>query len=165
MPVARYFLFVGGVLLALLVVIGSYAPQPPVETAVNSGANTDSDKPFIRINSERKWPEAVVYDTTHPPAVAAPVVAANIPAPAPEVSANARVREAYAQFQPSDPKQMHSSKQVQAQVQPQQPPAAKIAQSKPQPKRRVARNRMGPPMMMAAQQQQPRFGFFFNNTW
>jgi hypothetical protein len=163
MPVARYFLFVGGVLLALLVVIGSYVPQPQVETAVNAGANTDSDKPFIRINSERKWPEAVVYDTTHPPAVAAPVaVATNVPAPAPAISANARVREAYAQFQPSDPKQMHSSKQVQAQM---QPPAAKMAQSKPQPKRRVARNRMGPPMMLAAQQPQPRFGFFFNSTW
>jgi hypothetical protein len=161
MPVARYFLYVGGVLLALLFVIGSYAPQPPVETA----ANTDSDKPFIRINSERKWPEAVVFDTTHPPAVAAPVaVAANVPAPAPEISANARVREAYAQFQPSDPKQMHSSKPVQAQAQ-QPPPAAKMAQSKPQPKRRVARNRMGPPMMLASQQPQPHFGFFFNNTW
>ena len=164
MPVARYFLFVGGVLLALLVVIGSYVPQPPVETAVSTGANTDSDKPFIRINSERKWPEAVVFDTTHPPAVAAPVaVAANVPAPAPEISANARVREAYAQFQPSNLKQMHSSKQVQAQVQP-QPPVAKIAQSKPQPKRRVAKNHMGPPMMLAAQQPQPHFGFFFN-TW
>jgi hypothetical protein len=162
MPVARYFLYVGGVLLALLVVIGSYLPQPPVETVV--GANTDSDKPFIRINSERKWPEAVVYDTNHPPAVAAPVaVAANVPAPAPVISPNARVREAYAQFQPSDLKQMHSSKQ--AQVQPQPPAAAKMAQSKPQPKRRVAKNRMGPPMMLAAQQSQPHFGFFFNSTW
>jgi hypothetical protein len=160
MPVARYFLYVGGVLLALLVVIGSYLPQPPVETVV--GANTDSDKPFIRINSERKWPEAVVYDTAHPPAVAAPAaVATNVPAPAPEISANARVREAYAQFQPSDLKQIHPSKQ---QVQPQMPPpAAKVAQLKPQPKRRVARNRVGPPMVLAAQQ--PRFGFFFNNTW
>jgi hypothetical protein len=155
MPVARYFLFVGGVLLALLFVIGSYLPQPPVETVV--GANTDSDKPFIRINSERKWPEAVVYDTTHPPVVAAPVaIAVNVPAPAPVISPNARVREAYAQFQPSDLKQVHSSKQT-------QPPAAKVAQLKPQPKRRVAKNRMGPPMVLAAQQ--PRFGFFFNNTW
>jgi hypothetical protein len=158
MPVARYFLYVGGVLLALLVVIGSYLPQPPVETVV--GANTDSDKPFIRINSERKWPEPVVFDTSHPPIIAAPAaVAASVPAP--DISANARVREAYAQFQPSDPKQMHPSKQ---QMQPQmQPPAAK--QSKQQPKRRVARNRMGPPMMLAAQQPQPRFGFFFNSTW
>jgi hypothetical protein len=86
-------------------------------------------------------------------------VAASVPAP--EISANARVREAYAQFQPSDPKQMHPSKQ---QMQPQmQPPAAKMAQLKPQPKRRVAKNRVGPPVMLAAQQ--PRFGFFFNNTW
>jgi hypothetical protein len=157
MPVARYFLSVGGVLLALLFVIGSYAPRPPVETATNM----DSDKPFIRINSERKWPEAVVFDTSHPPAVAAAAaVVANVPAPAPEVSANARVREAYAQFQPSDLKQMHPSKQVQP-----QPPAAKMAQLKPQPKRRVAKYRVGPPMVLAAQQQQPHFGLFFNSTW
>jgi hypothetical protein len=156
MPVARYFMFVGGVLLALLVVIGSFMPQPPVETATN----TDSDKPFIiRINSERKWPEAVVFDTSHPPVVATPAaLAANVPAPAPEISANARVREAYAQFQPSDLKQINPSKQIQP-----QPPAAKMAQLKPQPKRRIARNRMGPPMVLAAQQ--PRFGFFTMGTW
>jgi hypothetical protein len=150
MPVARYFFFVGGVLLALLFVVGSYAPQPPVVTA----ANTDSDKPFIRINSERKWPEAVVFDTSHPPVVAAPAitVAANVPAPAPAISANARVREAYAQFQPSDLKRT-------------EPPAAKMAQLKPQPKRKVAKNRVGPPMVLAAQQPQPRFGFFANSTW
>jgi len=162
MPVMRYFLYVGGVLLALLFVIGSYAQRPPLETAVNTDADTGSDKPFIRINSERKWPEAVVFDTSHPPVVAPSAVAANVPAQAPEISANARVREAYAQFQPSDLKQMHPSKQVQAQP---QPPAAKTAQLKPPPKRRIAKNRMGPPMMLAAQQQQPRFGFFFNNSW
>jgi hypothetical protein len=157
MPVARYFLFVGGVLLALLFVIGSYMPQPPVETA----ANTESDKPFIRINSERKWPEAVVFDTSHPPAVAAPaVVAANVPASAPVISANARVREAYAQFQPSDQKQLQPSKQVQP-----QPPAVKMAQLKPQPKRRVTKNRTGPPIVLAAQQPRFGFGFFTNGTW
>lgn len=151
MPVARYFFFVGGVLLALLFVIGSYAPQPPVVTA----ANTDSDKPLIRINSERKWPEAVVFDTSHPPVVVAPAVtvAANVAAPAPEISANSRVSEAYAQFQPSD------LKQVQA------PAAKKMAQLKPQSKRKVAQNRVGPPIVLAAQQPQPRFGFFANSTW
>jgi hypothetical protein len=151
MPLARYFFFVGGVLLALLLVIGSYAPQPPVVTA----ANTDSDKPLIRINSERKWPEAVVFDTSHPPVVAAPAmtVAANIPAPAPAISANARVRDAYGQFQPSDPKKVQA------------PVAKKVAQLKPQPKRRVAKNRAGPPMVLAAQQPQPQFGFFTNSTW
>jgi hypothetical protein len=150
MPVARYFLFVGGVLLALMFVIGSYAPQPPVVTA----ANTVSDKPLIRINSERKWPEAVVFDTSHPPVVVAPAVtvAASVPAPAPDTSANARVRGAYAQFQPSDPKQK-------------QPPTAQMAQLKPQPKRKVAKNHVGPPIVLAAQQPQPRFGFFGNNTW
>jgi hypothetical protein len=152
MPVARYFLFVGGVLLALLFVIGVYAPKPPVVTA----ANTDSDKPLIRISSERKWPEPVVFDTSHPPAVA--VAAASVPAPAPDVSANARVRETYAQFQPSDLKQGQSAAAK-------QPPAAKMAQLKPQPKRKVAKNHVNSPMVLAAQQPQPRFGFFFNSTW
>jgi hypothetical protein len=159
MPVARYFLFVGGVLLALLFVIGSYAPQPPVVTA----ANTDSDKPLIRINSERKWPEAVVFDTSHPPVVAAPAVtvAADVPAPTPEASANARVREAYAQFQPSD------LKRAQPGAANAQPPTAKMAQLKPPPKRnKVAKSRLGPPIVLAAQQPQPHFGFFFgNSTW
>jgi hypothetical protein len=152
MPVARYFLFVGGVLLALLFVIGAYAPQPAVVTA----ANTDSDKPFIRINSERKWPEAVVFDTSHPPVVAAPAVtvAASVPAPTADIPANARVSEAYAQLQPSDLKQK-----------PAQRPAAKTAQAKLQPKRKVAKNRVGPPMVLAAQQPQLRFGFFANSTW
>jgi hypothetical protein len=156
MPVARYFIFVGGVLLALLFAIGSYAPQPLVVTAINMG----SDKPLIRINSERKWPEAVVFDTSHPPVVAAPAVtvAANVPTPTADISANARVREAYAQFQPSDLKQ----KQV-------QPAAAKMTQLKPspqpQPKRKVAKSRVGPPIVLAAQQPQPRFGFFANGTW
>jgi hypothetical protein len=150
MPVARYFFFVGGVLLALLFVIGSYAPQPPVVTA----ANMDSDKPLIRINSDRKWPEAVVFDTSHPPVVAAPAVtvAANVPAPAPEISANARVRESYARFQPSDLKQKP-------------PAAAQMAQLKPQPKRKVAKNRVGPPIVLAAQQPQQRFGLFGNSTF
>jgi hypothetical protein len=150
MPVARYFLFVGGVLLALLFVIGRYAPQPPVVTA----AYADSDKPLIRINSERKWPEAVVFDTSHPPVIAAPPVttAANVPATIPEISANSRVRQAYAQFQPPDLKQKL-------------PPAAQMAQLKPQPKRKVAKNHVGPPIVLAAQQPQPRFGFFGNNTW
>ena len=164
MPVVRYFLFVGGVLLALLFVIGSYAPQLPVVTA----ANMDSDKPLIRINSERKWPEAVVFDTSHPSVVAPAVtVAVNVPAPNADTSANTRVQDAYAQFQPSDPKQKQVSPPA---AKP--PPAAKMAQLKPQPKRKVAKNRVGSPMMIAAQQpqglfQQPqlRFGFFTNNTW
>jgi hypothetical protein len=143
MPVARYFLFVGGILLALLFAIGSYAPQPPVVTA----ANSDSDKPTIRINSERKWPEAVVFDTSHPPVVASPAVTVAAVAPAPESSANARVNEAYAQFQPSDLKKV-------------QPAGAKMAQLKPQPKRKVAKNRVVPPIVLAAQQPQPRFGLF-----
>jgi hypothetical protein len=108
-----------------------------------------------------------VLDTSHPPVVAAPAVtvAANASAPTADISANARVREAYAEFQPPDLKQGQPPAAK-------TPPVAKMAQLKPQPKRKVARNHGGAPMVLAAQQPQvlaqqpqPRFGFFFNNTW
>ena len=62
MPLARYFLFVGGLLLALLFVADACLPKMPVAEAVNAGF----DPATIRIHSDRKWPERVVFDTSHP---------------------------------------------------------------------------------------------------
>ncbi len=139
MLVVRYFLCVGGALLALLFVSDAYLPKPPaVETA-------DSDLPAIRIHSDRKWPERVVFDTSRPtilPPQSQAVAAIQPPASAPEMSAKARVREAFAQFVPPEPKK----------------PA-----SRPLHKRRIAQRRAAPPMMLVAQQ--PQFGFFGNNPW
>jgi hypothetical protein len=147
MPVARYFLLVGGVLLALLFLSNEVLPQLPVAERV---AEAGPDRSAIRINSDRKWPERVVFDTNMPtivPPVAPALVAkAEAAAPAPaavaEVSAQARGLQAFAQLKPSEP-------------------------SKPEPKplhkRKVAKTRVAPPMVVVAQQ--PRFGFFGNDTW
>jgi len=147
MPVVRYFLLVGGVLLALLFLSNEVLPQLPVAERV---AESSRDKSVIRINSDRKWPERVVFDTNMPtivPPVAPALVAkAEAVGPAPaavaEVSAQARGLQAFAQLKPSEP-------------------------SKPEPKplhkRKVAKTRVAPPMVVVAQQ--PRFGFFGNDTW
>src|SRR5882757_9465566 len=85
MPVARYFLLVGGVLLALLFLLNEVLPQLPVAERV---AESGSNKSVIRINSDRKWAEPVV------------------PAPAAEaaVSVQARGLQAFAQLKPSEPR-------------------------------------------------------------
>jgi hypothetical protein len=143
MPVARYFLFVGGVLLALLFIFDAVVPEVPVAASTQASA----DKSIIRIHSDRKWPERVVFDTSLPtivPAVIAKAEAAPVgPAPAQvsDVSAKVRVRDAFAQL-PFDPK---------------------TSEPKPQPKRKIAKRHVAPPAVRLAQQ--PQFGFFANNTW
>jgi len=153
MLLARYFLSVGAVLLALLFVADAVVPKVPA--AGTDRNDTDTDKAVIRIHSDRKWPERVVFDTSIPtPIVPAQTVKeeavkaeaveaeAAVPPPAPvaNVSAKTRVREAFAQSVSHEPKK----------------PEAKL-----QRKRKIARSRVAPPMIQVAQQ--PRFGFF--NTW
>jgi hypothetical protein len=147
MPLARYFFFVGGVLLALLFVVDAVLPKLPVAD------RADTDLPAIRIHSDRKWPERVVFDTSLPTIV--PAKTANtepvVPAPATvaDVSAKVRVRDAFAQL-PFDPKQAQLSD-------------PKKPDSKLQRKRKIAKRRVAPPTVLVAQQ--PQFGFFANNTW
>lgn len=88
MPIGRYFVFVGSVLLGLLFLSDRYLPErnPPL-------ARADLDRSIIRIHSKHKWPEAVVYDTTLP-TIVPPVAAAGI---SPERS----LREAFAQLPPA----------------------------------------------------------------
>src|ERR1700680_24068 len=148
MPLVRYFFFVGGALLALLFVFDAYAPKLPVadrtETAI--------DLPVIRIHSDRKWPERVVFDTSIPNLAPVQTAKADVPAPvtAADVSGKARVREAFAQLQPSGAKQVESNN-------------LKKPEPKLQPKRKIARKRVAPPRVLVAQQ--PQFGFFANNMW
>ena len=153
MPLARYFLFVGGVLLALLFISDAYLPKSP------DTVRADTDLPVIRIHSDRKWPQSVVFDTSQP-AIAPVQVAkteAGVPAPATvaEVSAKVRVREAFAQLPSPDSKQQQSSD-------------ATKPEPKLRPKRKIARRHAAPPMVVVAQHPQfgqPQFGFFANNTW
>jgi len=106
MPLARYLSYVGGVLLALLLVLDAYLPKVPV------AERADANLPVIRIHSDRKWPERVVYDTSQPTIIPAlPSGKASIPAAAAvaDVSVKASEREAIAQMQPSDAKQLQPS--------------------------------------------------------
>ena len=61
MPLARYFLYVGGVLLTLVFILDACLTSqlPAIE---RSHANS----PVIRIHSDRKWPERIVFDTALP---------------------------------------------------------------------------------------------------
>ncbi|MGL9617005.1 hypothetical protein QRQ56_03305 [Bradyrhizobium sp. U531] len=177
MPIFRYFMFVGGALLALLFAADYVLPSQPVTQAVAAAAS--NDQPLIRIRSDRHLPERVVLDTAQPTIVPAAVKIAAVAAPQPpaqdsasaalaEMSAKARVRETFAQFTP-DPKAEAARKtdgklQAQAQQTQSQTPAATPPQA--QPKRKVARAHPAPqpgrPMMVVAQR--PQYGFF-GNTW
>jgi len=157
MLVMRYFVFVGGALLALLLACAALLPKPPAtEGTVVSAA----DAPSIRIHSERKWPDRIVLDTN----ASMPASTSDSDKPVvltPEAAAKARTGEALAQLPTDEAKE---AKQVAA-----QPKKPKLP-----PKRRVARVRGAPPplyggypsyqypsysRMMVAQQ--PRFGFFW----
>jgi hypothetical protein len=144
---ARYFLFVGGALLALLFFSNAYFPNLPVEV------KADSEHPAIRIHSDRKWPEAVVFDTSRPTIVPAQSAVAIAPTPPDaDVLGKERARNAYAALNPADQKQAQTSD-------PNKP------EKKPQRKRRIATRHLTHPMMIA---QQPQFGFFgnsWNSTW
>ena len=184
MPVARYFLFVGGVLLALLFVIDAIVPQETV-IAANGLSSPGFDKSTVRIRSTQKLPERVVYDTSLPTVVPpqASVVAAAAPAATPDASARARVRDTFAQFIPSDARNDAQPDAKSRQAMAEAAPVAQQAQAKPAPapkKRRIARARVNPPTQLQAQryaqpgmyqpfrvaQQQPRFGLFSGfGTW
>ena len=94
LPLWRYFLFVGGGLLALLVLMN--AVLPPARESRASGPNF----PVIRIHSKMRGPPAVVIDTSQ--RMIAPVIAAQddspaAPAPLPIMPASG-VRESFAQY-------------------------------------------------------------------
>src|SRR5258708_19560215 len=79
MPVARYFMYVGGVLLALLFGIDAFMPQ---DVAVASHSAPGLDKTTVRIHSVQKLPERVVYDTSLP-TIVPPAMKTQLAAPPP----------------------------------------------------------------------------------
>jgi hypothetical protein len=153
MPLLRYFVYVGVSLLGLLLITNAALTPIPLPGTLTSA----TDLPSVRIRSEQKLPDAVVFDTRStistapvrmlpaPAAVAQAAAPAESAATVTEISPKARVREAFAQL----------------------PDAAKSAATgpkavaKPQVKRRVvARPRSAYPYMVA---QQPHFNPFA--TW
>lgn len=78
MPVVRYFLFTGAILLGLLFWSDWYFPNVVTETAAS-----DIDRSVIRITSRHRWPAPVRFDTGVPlPRIATVGIAeADVPSP------------------------------------------------------------------------------------
>lgn len=185
MPVLRYFVFVGGTLLALLLVCNAVFPQAPLPTTLKSA----SDLPTVRIKSERKWPERVVFDTTMPSVAAVELAKVETKADTTQQAVttgnaqSAKTRDAFAQMGTGEPKLSTTlSAKVDATVvaKAAEPAALKVADASPpksaepktesnkseltKPKRKVAKIHPSHPMIIVAQQPQSHFGFF-DSTW
>jgi hypothetical protein len=165
MPLLRYFLYVGGALLSLILIANVLLPQEALPGTLISA----TELPAVRIQSDRKLPDRIVFDTSstvaiaHVPVLPAPKIAAVVtPAPAPamtaEMSAKARVREAFAQLpaseEVSEPKMDRMARVV--------VPTPQMYKVKQAPRRAAAPRPYAPrPLAMVAQQ--PHFGSF--QTW
>ena len=147
MPLARYFLYFGGVLLTLVFILDACNQMPVMERAhVNS--------PIIRIHSERKWPERIVFDSTLPTIVPAQTAIVedrvSRPATVADVAVKEREREAFALMQPSDAKRL-------------EPSAPGRRELKPQRQRKIVKRHVMPRSLLVARQ--PQFGWFGNTIW
>jgi hypothetical protein len=150
MPLARYLLFVGGVLLALLFISDPFLPKLPVADWSNSHSA------IIRIHSDQKWPGRVVYDTSPPTLIPAQIenVETDLPGPARVGDVvKAMEREAFAQLQlqPSDANQLQRSdpKKREPKLQRQ--------------RKKIAKRQAAPAARLVARQ--PQFGWFGNSMW
>jgi hypothetical protein len=145
MPLARYFLYVGGVLLTLVFILDACLTKLPVmeRAHVNS--------PVIRVHSDRKWPERIVFDTTLPTIVPVQtaIVEDRVPSP-PTVTDLAVKREAFALMQPSNAKRL-------------EPSAPGRRELKPQRQRKIVKRHVMPRSLLVARQ--PQFGWFGDTIW
>ena len=98
MPLARYFLYVGSILLALLFVTDAWLPKPA------GRLHEDVFQPAILVYSDRNWPERVFYTTTRETVSPAPAASwvPYIPEPERLASGTRKAREAFAALSPSD---------------------------------------------------------------
>jgi hypothetical protein len=120
--------------------------------AVSERSHVNS--PVIRIHSDRKWPERIVFDTALPTTVPAPTVIVEDrvaePAPVADASAKEREREAFALMLPSDAKRLQSSDPGKREL-------------KQQRQRKSVKRHVMPRSVLVARQ--PQFGWFGNNIW
>lgn len=148
MPLARYFLYVGGVLLTLVFILDACLTSklPVIE---RSHANS----PVIRIHSDRKWPERIVFDTTLPTIVSAPVIVEDLgpsPGTATDISVKVREREAFAWMQPPDAKRL-------------EPSESRRRELRMKRQRKIVKRHVVPRSVLVARQ--PQFGWFGNTIW
>ena len=62
MPIRQYFVWVGSVLLVALFAADWWLPDP---AAHSPSAIASNERVNLRIRSDHKWPERVVFDTAH----------------------------------------------------------------------------------------------------
>jgi hypothetical protein len=112
------------------------------------------NSPIIRIRSDRKWPERIVFDTTPPTIVPAPTAIVehrvHSPAAVTDVAVKEREREAFALMQPSNAKRL-------------EPSAPGRRELKPQRQRKIVKQHVMPRSLLVARQ--PQFGWFGNTIW
>jgi hypothetical protein len=104
LPPLGYFLFAGGALLILLFTTDWVVPSPKGERV-----RAEARLPVIRIHSERKGPEAVVFDTTQL-TFAAPVEQDGAATPRAVASTETSATEAVAQLSGSRPEPAEPAK-------------------------------------------------------
>lgn len=145
MPLARYFIYVGGTLLLLLFIADFSLPKLPAGTIPNE------ESYLIRIHSDQKWPERLVFDTSIPTITPAQPMTRESEKPVPPVVTNgpANERDAFAQLRDSRTND----------AQPSGPAATKL---KPQ-RQHIAKRRAQPPARLAWRQ--PQFGWFDQRMW
>ncbi|MDI3566914.1 hypothetical protein [Bradyrhizobium sp. Arg816] len=131
MPIIRYFVFVGGLLLALLFAADWYLPAP-----VERAAAADPDRTIIRINSARSLPEKIVFDTRLRTDVSKIAQADPVPEP------QQQIREAMAAMPEAPPAQI--KKEPPARISAVTHPKRSAKPSKRAPERRLAFERQDP---------------------
>jgi len=137
MPIIRYFVFVGALLLALLFAADRYLPAP-----VERAGPSDPDRTIIRIASSRSLPEKIVFDTR--PRADEPMMART--AVIPEEPQH-QVREAMAAM-PAAP-----SPEVRKEA-----PARDSAAARPHPKRSAKLQKRTPDRRLAFERHDPFAG-------
>lgn len=160
MLILRYFVFVGGALLALLLVCDAVLPQVPLPTTLQSSP----DIPLVRIRSERRWPERIVLDTSIPAISSVTIATADTAQPkasVADVPAQPKLREAFAQMASVGRKLQQPAAQAARTA---EPAVVKSAEVKAQPRRKVAKLRSLRPLVLVAQQPQLHSGWF-ESTW
>ena len=146
MPLKQYFSVVGAALLALLFILDAYLPKFPV---LDRGPG---NLPVIRIHSDRKWPERIVFDTNLRTIVPIGAATAEGTVQAPriaEASSGAKEREAFAML-PSSVDRLQTAN-------------AKRPELKLLHHRRVAKKRVPAPTFAMAPPLQP--GWYGRNFW
>jgi hypothetical protein len=135
-PLFRYFTVVGGVLLAALFIANAYLPA----NRIDAGNKPISKPPKVLIESSRKWPERIVFDTNLPTTLAVIAEEPAVVSPVPPSSINSMA-------------QLTSSRPATTAARPH------IVKPKPVKMARVSRTRF------AYFQKARRYPDFFENWW